>query len=102
MEDYIEKYSDMIDDDQEGLEKWRGDVLQIGREVKKHARKIRDRREALFPTSTNKKRILDIQEQTLKLLELTLKEKQKSSHAKEKDKKEESLVLAETEANLLL
>ena len=83
----------------EDAERLKG-ILQ--REVKKHARKIRDRREALFPTSTNEKRILDIQEQTLKLQELTLKEKQKSSHAKEQDKKEESLVLAETEANLFL
>ena len=42
VEDYMEKYSNMIDD-QEGLEKWRRDVIQVGRDVKNHARRIRDR-----------------------------------------------------------
>ena len=48
VEDLIEKYTGVVDDPKY-LEVWEAEVANIGRVVKQHARKIRDRRSELFP-----------------------------------------------------
>lgn len=104
VEDYIENYKDEIDDE-EGLERWKRDVQEVGKMVKNHARKIRDKKESLFPTPVlehHEQRKLELQEQAVKFQELTLQEKQRKHTTQQQEKNREAEVLEETEANLFL
>ena len=101
VQDFLDQYTDLVDDPSV-LDRWKTDVIEIGNDVKNHAKKIRDRREVLFPSvqlSVNEQRSLEIQEATLKLQELTLDEKKRSNSVKVQQKLNEDKILAETEGN---
>ena len=104
IEDYIEKYSGNVDDD-EGLERWKREIVEIGRYVSRHARQIRDRREQLFPTMLHadiEKESIETQKKLVELKELSIKEKQNIQAASKQEKRAESLLLSDTEANIVL
>ena len=76
VEDFIEKWRDLIGG-VSGFNQWARDVIAVGEEVKAHADRIRTR--ALLITSSKsasatEARSLEIQEASLKLKELSLKE----------------------------
>ena len=104
VEDYIENYKDLIEDT-EGLERWKSDIKEVGKMVKIHARKIRDKKESLFPTPVldhHEQRRMELQEQAVKFQELTLQEKKRKHTIQQQEKNREAEVLEETEANLFL
>ena len=99
VENFVDEYTGRLDDESV-IDSWRTEVGDIGRRVNTHAREIRDRKEALFPTVTGDKRNLEIQEALLAVQQLTLQEKQKSNATKTKVREDDSKCLAETEGNL--
>ena len=78
------------------------DVLD---EVRNHARKIRDKKEELFPTpqlSAHKQRSMELKEEMLKIQQLTLEEKKLEKTSKQQDLENQNSMMAETEANVFL
>ena len=106
VDDFIDEFSEALSGDANNpLDRWKADIRVIGKEVKAHADRIRSRKEELQPTSQlseMEKKSLELQEATLKLQQLSYQEKKASAAAKVKEKEEEAIVLAETEANLFL
>ena len=98
VEDFIDRYRDIIDEPSV-LVRWTQDVSAIGQEVKAHADKIRTKAAVVMSTNS---RSLEIQEAALKIQELSLKEQQVANSDRAREKAEEGIMLADTEANLLL
>ena len=104
IEEYIEKYANNTTEQAE-LNKWKKEVTEIATYVKNHAKRIRDKKEELFPTTMPTEmelRSMAIQEQTLKLKQLSIQEKQKAQNTQQLAKQTDNLILAETEANTVL
>ena len=104
VEDFIERYQHSMHDPRM-IERFKVDIPVVGREVKEHAGKIRDKKEALFPINqltASERESLEIQRATLKLQELIFEEKKDAYATRAQEKSEEDKVLAETEANLFL
>ena len=77
VEDFIERYKHSMHDPRM-IERFKVDISVVGREVKEHAGKIRDKKEALFPINqltASERESLEIQRATLKLQELIFEEK---------------------------
>ena len=103
VEDFIDKYRNTIQNSS-ALNQWAEEVITVGEEVKDHADRIRTRA-ALISTprsSDTEARSLQIQEAALKLQEMSLKEQQHASAEKVREKSAQDMLLAESEANILL
>ena len=105
VEDFLEEFENQYEYDQNVLDRFRDEPARVSRLVKAHANRLRTRKEYLYPTprlSDMERKSLDLKERSVKVKEIGLKEKQEASVASLQDKEAENLLLAQTEANLLL
>ena len=105
IEDYLLDFSSELEQDPAEAERFRQDITTAGRKVEHHANEIRAKKESLCPTpqlSQMDRSTLEYYQSNMEFQQLNLKEKQQAAAVQERDKSEESRILAETESNTFL
>ena len=100
---YLDKFSHLMTG--RTIESWRREVTAIGLAVISHADRIRTRAAqvtAVATSNTSSVRTLEIQEQTLKLQELSLNDARQTSEQQKLAREASDLLSAESEANVLM
>ena len=101
MEEFVHKWSSSgLDVDHSVFQSWNDDISAVARDVKNYAFKLRAKKRLFLPGTSD--RSLVVAEASLKLQELTFKERQEVRAEQAQEKADEASILSETEGNLVL